>query len=69
MWVEPVALTAARVKVRNGRAIDERAVDATDAAGLLRVSESVVHIVIGEDAGRYASAILSDTSAEGGAAR
>ena len=48
--IEPVALTRLRVEVRNPRAINEPALEAAGASGLLRISDSVVHVVVGNDA-------------------
>jgi phosphotransferase system IIB component len=46
-----VALTRLRVQVRDARAIDERALEAAGAAGLLRISDSVVHVIVGNGDG------------------
>ena len=48
--MEPVALTRVRVQVRDARAIDEKALEAAGASGLLRISDSVVHVVVGNGA-------------------
>jgi PTS system glucose-specific IIC component len=55
--VEPRALTRLRVEVRDARAIDESALERAGAAGVLRVSDTVVHVVVGEDAEGYAAAL------------
>jgi glucose PTS system EIICB or EIICBA component len=49
--IEPVALTRLRVQVRDARAIDERALEAAGASGLLRISDSIVHVVVGNGDG------------------
>jgi glucose PTS system EIICB or EIICBA component len=49
--VEPVAVTRLRVQVRDPKAIDERALEAAGAAGVLRISDAVLHIVVGDGAG------------------
>jgi glucose PTS system EIICB or EIICBA component len=43
---EPVAVTRLRVQVRDPKAIDERALEKAGAAGVLRVSDAVLHIVV-----------------------
>ena len=48
--LERIALTRLRVQVRDARAIDERALEAAGASGLLRISDSVVHVVVGDGA-------------------
>ena len=49
--VEPVAVTRLRVQVRDPKAIDERALEAAGAAGVLRISDAVLHIVVEDGAG------------------
>jgi glucose-like phosphotransferase system IIB component len=44
--VEPVAVTRLRVQVRDPKAIDERALEAAGAAGVLRISDAVLHVVV-----------------------
>jgi glucose PTS system EIICB or EIICBA component len=44
--VEPVAVTRLRVQVRDPNVIDERALEAAGAAGVLRISDAVLHIVV-----------------------
>jgi PTS system glucose-specific IIC component len=44
--IEPVAVTRLRVQVRDPKAIDERALESAGAAGVLRISDAVLHIVI-----------------------
>ena len=50
--VEPVALTRLRVEVRNASAVKKAALD-----GVLTVSDRVLHVVVGQNAERYAAAI------------
>jgi PTS system glucose-specific IIC component len=57
--VEPVAVTRLRVQVRDPKAIDERALEAAGAAGVLRISEAVLHIVV-TDAGDGDIAALAE---------
>ncbi|MFL5515401.1 MAG: PTS transporter subunit EIIB, partial [Gemmatimonadales bacterium] len=54
---ESCALTRVRVELRDHRPLDEAAVEATGAAGVLRVSDSVVHLVLGERAPAVAAAL------------
>jgi glucose PTS system EIICB or EIICBA component len=44
--IERIAVTRLRVQVRDPNAIDERALEAAGAAGVLRISDAVLHIVI-----------------------
>jgi phosphotransferase system IIB component len=55
--VEPVAMTRLRVEVRDGGRVDERALQAAGAAGTLRVSDTVVHVVVGPSAERLGAAL------------
>jgi len=43
--IDPVALTRLRVQVRDADAIDEQALEAAGAAGMMRISANVVHII------------------------
>ena len=54
---EACALTRVRVEVRDGGRVDEAALEAAGAAGVLRLSDSVLHLVLGERAGAVASAL------------
>ena len=56
----PVALTRLRVQLRDPGAIDERALEAAGAAGVWRVSDDVVHVIVGEAAEGYAAALAED---------
>ena len=47
---EPVAVTRLRVQVRDPKAIDERALEKAGAAGVLRISDAVLHVVFEGDA-------------------
>jgi glucose PTS system EIICB or EIICBA component len=49
--VQPVAVTRLRVQVRDPKVIDERALEAAGAAGVLRISDAVLHIVVDGGAG------------------
>ncbi len=55
--VEPCALTRLRVELRDSRAVDEPALEAAGASGVLRISDSVIHVVMGESAGSTAAAL------------
>ncbi len=55
--VEPCALTRLRVELRNGRAVEESALEEAGASGVLRISESVLQIVVGEGAAEIAAAL------------
>jgi PTS system glucose-specific IIC component len=57
--VEPCALTRLRVELREPRGLDEAALEAAGASGMLRVSESVIHVVLGERATAVAAAIVA----------
>jgi phosphotransferase system IIB component len=54
---EPCALTRVRVELRDHRPGDDAALEAAGAVGVLRVSDSVVHLVLGERAGAVAAAL------------
>jgi phosphotransferase system IIB component len=56
--VEPCALTRLRVELREPRVLDEAALETAGASGILRVSESVIHVVLGERATAVAAAIV-----------
>ncbi len=55
--VEPCALTRLRVELRDARAVDESALEAAGASGVLRISDSVMHVVVGEGADATAAAL------------
>jgi phosphotransferase system IIB component len=55
--VEPCALTRLRVEVRDGRAIDQAVLDRATPYGVLRISDSLIHIVVGEAAAGTAAAL------------
>ncbi len=57
--IEPCALTRLRVELREGRAIHQRDLVAAGAMGLLRVSEHLVHVIVGEDAPHLAREIAA----------
>ncbi len=54
---EPCALTRLRVELRDAGAVDESALEAAGASGVLRISESVVHVVVGGSAAATAAAL------------
>jgi len=53
---EPCALTRVRVEVRDGGRVDQTALEA-GAEGVLRVSDSILHLVLGERAEAVAAAL------------
>ncbi|MGH7513219.1 MAG: PTS glucose transporter subunit IIBC [Gemmatimonadales bacterium] len=59
----PCALTRVRVELRNHRALDEAGLEAAGAAGVLRVSDSVVHLVLGRRAPAVAAALADELRA------
>jgi PTS system glucose-specific IIC component len=54
---ERCALTRVRVELRDGRAVDQSALEAAGVLGVLRVSDSAVHLVLGERAAVMAAAL------------
>jgi len=55
--VEPCALTRLRVQVRDHGAIDESALESARVSGILRISDSVVHVIVGDDVDGQAKAL------------
>ena len=55
--VEPCALTRVRVELRDHRPLDDAALEAAGAGGVLHVSDSVVHLLLGDRAGAVAAAL------------
>jgi PTS system glucose-specific IIC component len=53
----PCAITRVRVQLRDGAAVDEGALQAAGAAGVLRVGDDVVHLIVGDQADGYAAAL------------
>ena len=60
---ELCAHTRLRVEVRDARSIDERAVEAAGAAGVWRISDTVVHVIVGDEAAGYAAALARESPA------
>jgi glucose PTS system EIICB or EIICBA component len=58
--VEPVAVTRLRVQVRDPQKIDERALEEAGAAGVLRISDAVLHIVVEDGDGGERVAALAE---------
>jgi glucose PTS system EIICB or EIICBA component len=54
---EPCALTRVRIELRHQRAVDPAGLEAAGAAGVLRISDSVIHLVLGERAPAVAAAL------------
>jgi len=57
--IEACALTRLRVELREGRAVDQGDLVAAGALGLMRVSEHLVHVIVGEDAPHLAREIAA----------
>jgi PTS system glucose-specific IIC component len=55
--VEPCAHTRLRVQLRDAGSIDEAALAAAGASGVMRISDSIVHVIVGEAAASYAAAL------------
>ncbi len=55
--IESAALTRVRVKVRDAGVIDEARLAAAGAAATMKVSDTIVHVIVGADAPAYASAM------------
>ena len=68
--VQPCAITRVRVEVRDGSLVNTAALHEAGALGVLRVSECVLHIIVGPDADRYANALgAPDDAAVAGSRR
>jgi glucose PTS system EIICB or EIICBA component len=57
--VEAVAITRLRVSLRDAGRIDEQALERAGVAGVMRVADGLVHLIVGEDAEGYAAALTS----------
>jgi PTS system glucose-specific IIC component len=57
--VDSAALTRLRVEVRDMRNVDERRMQAAGAMATMRVSESVMHVIVGDEAPAIAAAMRS----------
>ena len=55
--VEACALTRVRVQLRDPKALDERALEAAGVAGTWRLTDGIVHLIVGEDAAGIAAAL------------
>jgi PTS system glucose-specific IIC component len=55
--VEACALTRVRVVLRDPGAADERALEGAGVAGVWRLGDGVVHLIVGEDAAGLAVAL------------
>ncbi|HEX5830557.1 MAG TPA: PTS glucose transporter subunit IIBC [Gemmatimonadaceae bacterium] len=58
--VDAVALTRVRAELRDAGAVDAGALTAAGARGVWRVSDGVVHVLVGDDADAYAAAMAPD---------
>ena len=56
--VEGIAITRIRAQLRRPDAVDEAALTAAGATGVWRVSDDIVHVIIGEDAAALATALI-----------
>jgi PTS system glucose-specific IIC component len=57
--VEAVAITRLRVALGDAKRIDEQALERAGAGGVMRVSDGVVHVIVGEDAAGLAAAMAT----------
>jgi len=57
--VAACAVTRLRVTVRNANVVDEEALAAAGAQGLMRVGDSAMHVIVGPHADEYAAAMRS----------
>ena len=57
--LEPVAVTRLRVEVRDAKRVQRGALDRAAGGGVLVVSDRVMHVVVGQNAERYAAALLA----------
>jgi len=55
--VDAAAITRLRVKLRNSSSINERALQSAGVSGVMHVSDGLVHLIVGEDAAAYATAL------------
>ena len=55
--IEAAALTRVRVELRNSKAVDESKLKIAGAAATMRVSDRVIHVIMGDDAPAYADAM------------
>ena len=56
--VEGIAITRIRAQLRRPDAVDEAALEAAGASGVWRVSDDIVHVIVGEDAAALATALI-----------
>lgn len=54
---EAIAHTRLRVQLRDAHAIDEHALETAGASGVWRLDDNVVHLILGNDAAAYATAL------------
>ena len=55
--IDAAALTRLRVKLRQTSSVDERALQSAGVNGVMRLSDNIVHLIVGDDAEAYASAL------------
>jgi PTS system glucose-specific IIC component len=60
--VEAVAITRLRVALADAKRIDEQALERAGASGVMRVSDRVVHVIVGEDAAGLAGALSTEAA-------
>ncbi len=58
--VDAVAITRLRVELRDARQVVDSSLLAAGATGVMRISDSVVHVVMGDEAESYAAAMQGD---------
>ena len=56
--VEGIAITRIRAQLKRADAIDEASLEAAGATGVWRVSDDIVHVIVGEDAAALATALI-----------
>lgn len=54
---DAAGLTRLRVWVQNGSSVNERALESAGVQGVMRVSDTLLHLIVGDDAEAYASAL------------
>jgi PTS system glucose-specific IIC component len=55
--VDAAAITRLRVKLRNSASLNERALQSAGVSGVMHVSDGLVHLIVGDDAVAYATAL------------
>jgi PTS system glucose-specific IIC component len=55
--IDAAAITRLRVKLKSGSPVDERALQSAGVKGVMHLSGDIVHLIVGDDAEAYASAL------------